>query len=477
MPRQLINSFILFSITAAVIAGLVGVDWAHVAESWRMMLLWVSVCFVAYHFVVDSGSRTGSGSWSMWLGAELFIYVTQGYSIALVAALGGLLVDDLLLKRKTLVDIVVNAGLASVPLAFLHGTFVATGGLSVPLALPGDYVTLLASTAVLAMAYSLMPPVIIIMFDESRPVRRILVDEALTSSPLSTFIEAFVGMAAAVVFMVEPWAVPVVLPLTVSILLAVRRQARVEAITESALESFANLVDERDRYTAEHSSRVCEYSMKIGHELGLRPKQLAALYWTSRLHDLGKVAVDNSILNKSGKLTDEEFEIMKSHPVVSSRILRSFSFNDYDADVVLCHHERFDGRGYLRRDPGTVPFEAFIIAVADTFDAMTSDRPYRRGLPREVAFAEIFRNMGTQFEPRAAHAFLTVMGYEFPVAEDGSAVATDDLRHEQLGSAAVDRVNRAALDVVAGGSGELHREDGRADAGDDEGGKIEGAAA
>jgi HD-GYP domain-containing protein (c-di-GMP phosphodiesterase class II) len=222
-----------------------------------------------------------------------------------------------------------------------------------------------------------------------------------------------VGAGVAAICLENPWTAPVVVPLAASMYVALDRGNRIQQVTDKALDTFATIVDERDRYTFEHSDRVCDYAMLIGRTLGLTERQLEALYWTSRLHDLGKVAVDNSILNKPGALTEDEFRIMRLHPEVSARILASFSFDDYDADVVRCHHERYDGRGYLKRHRDDVPFEAFVIAVADAFDAMTSERPYRSALSFDEAFDEIARGTGTHFHPEPAYAFLKVMGYDF----------------------------------------------------------------
>jgi HD-GYP domain-containing protein (c-di-GMP phosphodiesterase class II) len=224
---------------------------------------------------------------------------------------------------------------------------------------------------------------------------------------------AVVPLAALAVFaaQVHPWASLLVIPPAIALGMGweLRRDARASA--ERALEAFANVVDERDHYTAEHSQRVCDLSMLIAREMGMRGKALDRVYWTSRLHDLGKISVDNSILNKPGRLTDAEFDLIKQHPVVSSRVLGSFSFRRKEAEIVLCHHERFDGNGYLKRAAEQVPIESFIIAVADTYDAMTSDRPYRKALSNDIALDEIARNVGTQFHPEPAEAFLNAMGH------------------------------------------------------------------
>lgn len=232
----------------------------------------------------------------------------------------------------------------------------------------------------------------------------------LPDNLVACLLQAFVGGGIAALVLANPWSAPLVVPIAASAYLALERGSRVEVVTERALDTFARIVDERDTYTFEHSDRVCEYSVAIGREMGLSERELEALYWTSRLHDLGKVAIDNSILNKPGSLTSDEFDVMKQHPETSARILASFSFDAYDTEVVRCHHERYDGRGYLGRTRDEVPREAFIIAVADAYDAMTSSRPYRDALPREIALREIELGIGTQFHPEAVVAFLVSMG-------------------------------------------------------------------
>jgi HD-GYP domain-containing protein (c-di-GMP phosphodiesterase class II) len=127
----------------------------------------------------------------------------------------------------------------------------------------------------------------------------------------------------------------------------------------------------------------------------------------SLLHDVGKIGVTDLILLKEGKLTEDEWKFMREHPLIGYEMLRQVKFLQGAADIVLAHHERWDGDGYPRRLKGTdISFGARIFAVVDTFDAMTSDRPYRRAKPAAEAFGEIRRGSGSQFDPRVVEAFL-----------------------------------------------------------------------
>ncbi len=176
------------------------------------------------------------------------------------------------------------------------------------------------------------------------------------------------------------------------------------------IKSIAVALDARDAYTHGHSRRVAEFSIGIGKELGLSEGELEFLELSATIHDIGKIGISESVLNKPGKLTDEEFKIIKSHPDKGSKILEPMSRLRALMPGVRHHHERYDGRGYpdgLKGDE--IHLVARIISVADTFDAMTSNRAYRKGLSKEVAFKEIENGAGTQFDPKLATPFISFM--------------------------------------------------------------------
>lgn len=175
------------------------------------------------------------------------------------------------------------------------------------------------------------------------------------------------------------------------------------------IQSLAAAIDAKDSYTHGHSRRVMKYAVAIAREMGLDETELHTLRHTALLHDIGKIGISESILQKPGKLTDEEFNFIQGHPVMGAHILESIEFLREVRMQMKHHHEKFDGKGYpdgLRGDQ--IPRGARIISVADTYDAMTSTRPYRKGLAHEVALEEIKRCSGTQFDPAVVEAFVRV---------------------------------------------------------------------
>ncbi|MFA6147951.1 MAG: HD domain-containing phosphohydrolase [bacterium] len=174
-----------------------------------------------------------------------------------------------------------------------------------------------------------------------------------------------------------------------------------------SIDAMIKALEAKDLYTRGHSQRVTLYSLAIAKELGMTGEELEDLRRASVLHDLGKIGVREAVLNKPGKLTAEEFEEIVRHPETAVRILEPIPFFRPLLPSILHHHERFDGKGYPARLAGSnIPFASRIMAVADTFDAMTSTRAYRKALPVADAIAEIRRCSGTQFDPDIVPAFL-----------------------------------------------------------------------
>ncbi len=183
--------------------------------------------------------------------------------------------------------------------------------------------------------------------------------------------------------------------------------ARLEEFSDEAIRALVAAVEARDPYTREHSAQVSRYAVSVGEKLGFCPEQLRALRYAGLLHDIGKLAVEDYILRKAGPLTPEEWQVVRRHPVAGAVILSSAKSFAGLVPAVRHHHEKFDGTGYPDGLAGEqIPMEARILAVADAFDAMTSDRPYRPAFARGVACERLIRGRGTQFDPRAVDAFL-----------------------------------------------------------------------
>ena len=183
---------------------------------------------------------------------------------------------------------------------------------------------------------------------------------------------------------------------------------KVKAVSLKLVEALSKAVDAKDRYTNGHSKRVAEYSVKLARKLGMGEEALDLIRCEGLLHDVGKIGVPDSVLNKAGRLTDNEFNIIKAHTTLGSEILKDVDIDETEIKAAArSHHERFDGKGYPDGLKGKeIPMAARIIAIADTFDAMNSDRIYRKRLPKDIIRDELVKGRGTQFDPDYLDVFL-----------------------------------------------------------------------
>lgn len=175
----------------------------------------------------------------------------------------------------------------------------------------------------------------------------------------------------------------------------------------NSVRAFVSAIDAKDPYTHGHSERVTDYAVKMARVLNWPEEQIDALQMAAILHDVGKIGVSEQILSKPSRLTAEEFIQIQRHPEIGARIIGEIPQLDHALSGILCHHERYDGRGYPNRlGSEDIPIFGRLIAVADAYDAMTSDRPYRKGLNVDDSLQEIVANSGKQFDPLMVSAFM-----------------------------------------------------------------------
>lgn len=200
-----------------------------------------------------------------------------------------------------------------------------------------------------------------------------------------------------------------------------KKTKQVEMVTLNSIMSIANTIDAKDKYTSGHSVRVANCAVEIAKKLGWSESEIQNFRYVALLHDIGKIGVPDSVLNKPAKLTDEEFAIIKKHPVTGGEILKDIRMIDHVQEGALFHHERYDGKGYPFGLKGIdIPLYARIVCIADSYDAMTSNRIYRNKLTQEQVIDEFEKGSGTQFDPNLAAIFIDMLknGFSVPYSEE-----------------------------------------------------------
>lgn len=265
----------------------------------------------------------------------------------------------------------------------------------------------------------------------------VMVSLARNSDTVSSYLTAFqtaapqfvgllaIGVVTAAVYAASPISTPLLTIPLVAAYFSLKSSLALRSETKNALEALAIQVDQYHPYTAEHSDRVARFSEKIARNLHLADDQVDAIVRAAQIHDLGKLAIWQEMLNKPTVLTEEERAQLQTHPARGAELVSRFSDYRNGRDFILHHHERYDGQGYpygLKGDG--IPLGARIIAVADSTDAMMSDRPYRKALTVDETMLELERNRGKQFDPMVVDVMLSILEKEFLPEGRGSVSAS-----------------------------------------------------
>ncbi|HEY2460223.1 MAG TPA: HD-GYP domain-containing protein [Candidatus Acidoferrum sp.] len=191
--------------------------------------------------------------------------------------------------------------------------------------------------------------------------------------------------------------------------------------------SFNQLLDLRDLNTGVHSTRLAEWALRVARDLGVRENCMSDIEMGALLHDIGKIGVPDGVLNKPGRLTPEEYAVVKRHPEFGWTVIRNLPGLEQTSLYVLHHHENFDGTGYpARLKDSEIPIGARIVSVIDAFDAMVSSRPYRQGLPLEEAIRRLHEASGTQFDPAVVNSFVPIAQAEMSSVLEAVGVSEAD---------------------------------------------------
>ena len=311
-------------------------------------------------------------------------------------------------RRRRPIDLLFNTSqivLTAAAAAIIYRGVLDSGALAEG---AGALVAAVAAAGAMYVSTTTLVVIAVAMMSRRSPVQVWLeaaaVDWKLTASMYAA------GYVLALVSATHVWVALVMLGPLAGLQLAMKRAVQMRDQTIAAVESMADVVDMRDPYTGQHSKDVALHSVRLARQMHLPESDVELIRLAARVHDLGKIAVPDEVLHKQGRLTDAEFAIMKMHPATGADILARFPEYRRGRELVLAHHERIDGRGYPRGLAGdAIPLGARVIAVADSWDAMTSNRPYRTALDPHVAMAELLRGRGIQWDAAVVNSFAASM--------------------------------------------------------------------
>ena len=381
-------------------------DPGQITHNWAAWLPLLGLAMIAEAFEVGAQDGEGGDVMSFSPAAHVAAVILFGPVVAgLLAGLAVVFVDGLRSQRPAV--IAVNSamyGWASMLAGFaylLAGGHVGTVGATWGVALGA---VVLARFAINAVVYA-VGAALAGSVQMGRSIREALVGGAATGLG-----EGSLGVLLAAGWTAERWiTLPFLIPLFAALYASKSNFERLRRETSAALTAFARVIDERDPNTARHTERVAEYVERFLAAIGVPGGAADRLVAAAKYHDLGKIAVDEATLSKSGRLSEPELRTIRRHPRLSAQLLAPFGFAEAMARYVELHHERFDGLGYYSVPAGQIPVEAHVLVVADSFDAMTSVRPYRPALSQAEAIQELLDKAGTQFHPLVARAFVATI--------------------------------------------------------------------
>ena len=406
-PRLRTYSLCLGGIFWLPLLAVVAIRWHALLPHLSQAAPLLAIAVLGEELVISQKQRSGSPVLSFSAPAHVAAVIVIGPTLAAAMAAVGLLISDGL-RPDSRRFLLLNSAMLGASTWVGGLVYVATGGGSFGRLGTGSLVPLLALIVVRYLTTALILSGGMALAT-GRSLRSLL-PEAVREETGPGLGEGSLGVLVAVALWDHTW---IILPFLVPLLFALYRSKatlqQLQEETTDALNAIANVVDERDPNTARHSERVAEYVERFLDALEVPARATERLVSAAQFHDLGKLAVDVSTLSSSEKLSKRELQSILRHPQLSAQLLSPFHFAREMALYVELHHERFDGSGYYCVPGAELPMEANLLIIADSFDAMTSERPYRPALTLEEAVEELLDKAGTQFHPLLARAFAAVV--------------------------------------------------------------------
>ena len=364
------------------------------------LVLFIVLAAFAEYWTVDI---SGSSSMSLGFTVNLAACILFGPAAGALIAVSGLLITDGIIRHHHVIRVAFNLSMAATTTLLAGMAYLLLGG-SNQLSLAHDALPLAAAALVYLCVNNTLVSLVLALTGRSFEQEWL---ESARDILLPYISMGPMGALVAHSYVSTPWAIVYFIPLVLVIYNGFRLYVTLQHETDHALVALADSIDKRDQYTFQHSMRVARLSGEIAESIGLSARDIDLLVAASRVHDLGKIATDNRVLFKQSSLTPEERRLIQTHAVEGGELAGRFSMFREGRRFIRHHHERWDGKGYPDGIAGEdIPLGARIIAVADSYDAMTSDRPYRKALPHEVAMIELRRGAGSQFDPAVVDAFL-----------------------------------------------------------------------
>ena len=395
---------------AVVAAGLFLAFWffpsAHV-DAWGPLLWWL-----AFAFIAEMSPITLPGSQAYITVSSALDYaaiVVFGPTIAAMIAAVTALISSLAVSRQPVHKVLFNVCLFIVTIFAAGYVFKLAGGTAT-----GEIRELVLPMAACGITYFLIDTFgvsTVVALSQKASAWRVWQRTYLWTT--ITHLVGFVPLGAIIVVIFMHIGIPGVGLFLVPLMLArysFKLYTDMRQVHFDTVRALTSAIDASDPYTRGHSERVTHYSVAIARAMRLSERRVQAIEYAGFLHDMGKIGINHEILTKPGSLTEDEWQAMREHPAIGARIVSDLDFLKGAREVVLYHHERYDGKGYPEGLVGNqIPLEARIAKVADAFDAMMSDRPYRTSLGLEKATGELKRGKGTEFDATVVDTFLGLM--------------------------------------------------------------------